>query len=407
MRRLYGILAVIAAGVLVLGVTVALVVPRVRATPPPGAVPFAVGGAHPPCGVGWTVVPSPNVGNYRNELFGVAAIGPRDAWAVGTWQDGGKPVQPLAEHWNGRAWSVAALPTPSAGSGKLTAISAVSPSDVWAVGYYYPAFATQATLVEHWNGSRWSIVPSANVAGQRSSLLSGVAAISSTDVWAVGYADSPSLVPLVEHWNGSQWSVVPAATSGTTEDSFNGVAAVAAGDVWAVGDAYDAGAGTDLPLAEHWNGQTWQVATNGITGTSGPFSSVATGARGNVWAAGASDANSGAPLMAHWDGRQWHMMAASAGTTGGWFDAVSVAPHAQRAWVAGSILATKGQIHALINEWSGSSWLLLASPSPDSDNYLRAISAASPNDVWAVGDDLGATLIEHYHGGTRGTSCGA
>lgn len=408
MRRIYGILAVIAASAVVIGVTVALVVPRVGATPPPGAAPFGAGSAHQPCGVAWSVSPGPNVGNYRNELLGVATIGPRDAWAVGTWQDGGQPVQPLVEHWDGQAWSVATVPTPSAGNGKLTAVAALSPSNVWAVGYYYPAFVTEATLVEHWDGARWSIVASANLAGERSSLLSGVTAISSADVWAVGYAEDPSVVPLTEHWNGTQWSVVPATSGGSTEDSFNAVAAVATNNVWAVGDAYDAGAGTDIPLAEQWNGRTWRIASNGLAGANLAFAGVAADARGAVWAVGASDVSSGAALMARWDGSQWRTMPASAAANGG-FDAVSIVGNTQRAWAVGSMVVPGRQIavHTLANLWNGSAWVASASPSPNPDNYLRAVSATSPNDVWAVGDDLGVTLIEHYHGGARGTSCGA
>jgi hypothetical protein len=44
------------------------------------------------------------------------------------------------------------------------------------------------TLIEHWNGSAWTIVPSPNV-GSGNNSLAAVAARSANDVWAVGYAD--------------------------------------------------------------------------------------------------------------------------------------------------------------------------------------------------------------------------
>lgn len=59
--------------------------------------------------------------------------------------------------------------------------------------------------------------------------LYGVAAHSSTDVWAVGtYANTNPLnirQPLIEHWNGINWSQVPAPATGAT-DILQGVAAI-------------------------------------------------------------------------------------------------------------------------------------------------------------------------------------
>ena len=63
------------------------------------------------------------------------------------------------------------------------------------------------TLVEHWNGSAWSVVPSPNAPGTRSNSLVSVSAVAANDVWAVGY----SLIgfthqTLIEHWDGSSWT---------------------------------------------------------------------------------------------------------------------------------------------------------------------------------------------------------
>src|SRR5262252_9918518 len=54
-------------------------------------------------------------------------------------------------------------PSPSKGSATLHAVAATSGTDVWAVGSYNSAGAYK-TLIEHWNGTRWTIVPSANPA---------------------------------------------------------------------------------------------------------------------------------------------------------------------------------------------------------------------------------------------------
>src|SRR2546422_9965724 len=55
---------------------------------------------------------------------------------------------------------------------------------------------------------QWSVVPSPN--GSSSSGLSGVAVVSASDIWAVGSSGNQmsGAQTLIEHWNGSSWSVV-------------------------------------------------------------------------------------------------------------------------------------------------------------------------------------------------------
>src|SRR5205807_217402 len=132
----------------------------------------------------------------------------------------------------------------------LRAVAAVAANDVWAVGVY-DNHINALTLIEHWDGSTWSIVPSPNP-GVGDTELYGVAAVAANDVWAVGYyvnGTSPYLT-LIEHWNGSSWSIVPSPSPGSSVSELNAVAAVAANDIWAVG-VYDGGASSTL--IEHWN----------------------------------------------------------------------------------------------------------------------------------------------------------
>jgi hypothetical protein len=121
------------------------------------------------------------------DLNGVVSFGPANAWAVGKGRNGAA----LAEHWNGTAWSVVQVPTPAGAAGsQLSGISALSPSDIWAAGSVITVVGTTVqsrTLVEHWNGTAWSIVPSRNATS--SNLLTGVAAVAANNVWAVGSSD--------------------------------------------------------------------------------------------------------------------------------------------------------------------------------------------------------------------------
>lgn len=120
------------------------------------------------------------------------------------------------------------FPYPGASS-PLNSVAAVSASDVWAVGSHYESGVGDQTLVEHWDGSAWSVVPGAN-SGTSDNYLYGVAATSANDVWAVGQGEEGVLV---EHWDGSAWSIVPSANPLPTH--FESVAVVSTSDAWAVG----------------------------------------------------------------------------------------------------------------------------------------------------------------------------
>src|SRR5439155_1407461 len=130
-------------------------------------------------------------------------------------------------------------------------------NDVWAVGYYVTS-ALQ-TLVEHWNGTAWSVVPSANPS-TLDNRFSAVAAVSANDVCAVGQAsndDGSGDITVVEHWDGTSWSVVPSPNAGTFINRLNGVATVSANDVWALG--YHSDGSASKTLVERWDGTSWSV----------------------------------------------------------------------------------------------------------------------------------------------------
>jgi hypothetical protein len=69
-------------------------------------------------------------------------------------------IVPLLERWNGTTWAQAASPALPAGTtGDVTALSATSANDAWAVGFT-SLDDGDATLIEHWNGSAWTVTPS-------------------------------------------------------------------------------------------------------------------------------------------------------------------------------------------------------------------------------------------------------
>jgi len=161
-------------------------------------------------------------------------------------------------------------------------VSAASSADVWAVGYASQD-ATIRTLIEHWDGSGWAIVPSPNRPGVPND-LEDVVVVSPVDVWAVGHSGpAPEWSTLVEHWDGSQWTIVPSPTMGTgfLED----VAAVSATNVWTAGWAYRNG--KDRTLVEHWDGSTWTlVATPNPSSVENQLRGITGLSSGELWAVG-------------------------------------------------------------------------------------------------------------------------
>jgi hypothetical protein len=95
-------------------------------------------------------------------------------------------------------------------------------------------------------------------------------------VWAVGQSLNASTLAsegtLIEHWNGTSWSAVPSPSPGTG-DYLNGVTASGSADVWAVGSYLPSGSSSGQTLTLNWNGTSWSTvssptASNGSSATS-------------------------------------------------------------------------------------------------------------------------------------------
>ena len=143
----------------------------------------------------------------------------------------------FAEHWDGAVWSLVPVIHPGSGPDTLFGVSAASAGDVWTVGFYVNSSNIDQTLVEHWDGAAWSIVPSPSV-GSDHNVLHGVSALAANDAWAVGlYVDGTDAPSLVEHWDGTVWSVVPSASVGPEMSNLLAVSVVDPSNVWAVGYA--------------------------------------------------------------------------------------------------------------------------------------------------------------------------
>ncbi|MGO9078060.1 MAG: alkaline phosphatase family protein [Streptosporangiaceae bacterium] len=309
-------------------------------------------------------------------------------------------------------WRQVKSPNTGPNDNDLWSVAGRSASDIWAVGSLLPnANATIVhTLALHYDGKKWSRVPTPNFGSEANSFY-GLATLPDGTAWATGIYTSASGHTgraLTEHWNGRRWTIVPAANPGSAEDMLYSAAAVSARDVWAVGT--DSGAdGFFHPLIEHWNGRRWSARRiAGLHLSNGILTSVSSGASG-VWATGqVSDRQPDRQVLLHLVGRTWQAVSSMPVRTLG--DAVAsaypsgVASSAAGPWVAGNDRAGHAGFSTLVEAPAAGGRLRhLASPDPTlQDNYLQAIAAVNGGrEAWAVGDDVppsttsAASLIEY------------
>jgi hypothetical protein len=149
--------------------------------------------------------------------------------------------------------------------GTLGGVSATSTTDAWAVGDQCPTCGNPGTLTLHWNGTRWSMVPSPSP-GPTGNSLNGVTAVSPTDVWVTGDYCAPKcgghIRTLIMHWNGTAWTTVSSPDPGNIS-FLPGVAATASGNAWRVGGTcLTSVCGVNInALVLHWNGTAWTVSS--------------------------------------------------------------------------------------------------------------------------------------------------
>jgi hypothetical protein len=355
----------------------------------------------------WSIVPSPNASPAQsNELNAVSCSGPSACIAVGLYDTPGSfpPLaQTLIESWNGSAWSIVPSPNTSPTQyNQLSAVSCSGPSACVAVGYQSSASTVQQTLIESWNGSAWSIVPSPNTSPTQGNLLGGVSCTGPSACVAVG--DGGTGQTLIESWNGSAWSIVPSPnTSPTQVNVLQAVSCNLPAACVAVGQYYPLSGDFSQTLIESWNGSAWSIVPSpntsptqinllGGVSCSSPSACTAIG----VYEAGISAQQT---LIESWNGSTWSIVPSpnSSPTQNNYLTGVSCSsPSACTAVGYYPFVSSDGSAsdQALIESWNGSAWSIVPSPTALQPNLLLGVSCSSSSACTAVGDNSSQTLIE-------------
>jgi hypothetical protein len=243
----------------------------VEAVAPDDVWVLASGTMHHFDGVNWFTVSYPVPSGMGGSLSSLDGWASDDVWAGGSYADIGGNVHPLIEHWDGSSWTIKGMfASPQGGTlDDIKAVAAVGPGEAWGVGGI--SFGTGAIL-RHCTASGGCTSTPPNT-GQTE--LHGVSGANPNDVWAVGYRGG---LPLMLHWNGSVWSEVSVPNIG----ALNAVDVIASNDVWASSDS----------AFIHWNGSQWSTIPSDVGAlTIGAVSS------NDIWAAGQA--------LQHWDGTAW------------------------------------------------------------------------------------------------------
>ena len=332
-------------------------------------------------GTSWALqsVPVPS-GSSNQVLHQVSCTSATFCEAVGSDNDSSGAVVPLAETWNGTAWSVQSVPGPSGALlAVLSGVSCASAAFCEAMGGGSTPFA------DAWNGTSWQSQSLPGTAGY------GPVSCTSADFCAAVGGSGGAV------WNGTAWTAqaIPVVASGDF-NTFGAVSCVSDGFCEATGN-YSNGSGTESALAETWNGTAWSVQSapgpSGASFTSLNGVSCATAS----WceAGGDYQQTSQSPtltaLAEAWNGSSWTTQEAvtPAAAVSNSLNAVSC-PSTGFCEAVGSATDASSNITGLAEVWNGTAWKIQSLPQPAEASsgaraILRGVSCVSAKFCEAVG----------------------
>lgn len=266
-----------------------------------------------------------------------------------------------------------------------------------AVAVGCPALAAAATT--------WSFQAVPLPAGATHGSLTRVSCPSAANCLAVGYYfRSGTQLALAEHWNGSTWSVQATPNpAGATAVALAGVSCVSAANCTAVGN-YLAQAEPQRTLAEHWNGSKWSIQTtpNPADASVSELAAVSCTSTASCTTVGDDeDGDARVTLAEHWNGTKWTIQA-----TPNPADAQMTHLYGVSCGSAVSCNAVGAtDTGPLAEHWNGSAWSIQATPVPAgvTVGLLSDVSCSSPTRCIAAGDFVdssgnGRLLAESWNG---------
>jgi hypothetical protein len=310
----------------------------------------------------------------------------------------------LAEAWNGARWAIEATPDPSgADVTTLNSVACASPDTCTAVGSYSKNDnKNQFALSESWNGERWEIMSTPYPIRSVESYLAGVQCLSATACTAVGSSSTSTNVnigsTLVEVWDGARWTIVPtpnppgAHLSSLHTVSCSSVASCIAVGAWSAETERKG----SVPLIETWDGGYWTIQfTPRPRGAMSTYLSGLSCSSHVCMAVGNSIRTAADETVAeYWNGDHWTLV--SKLSPNGDFSAVSCVSTSACQAVGDRDSATGTP--SLAESWTGGSWKVEATPNPRPNGTLSGVSCTKATACMAVGASCGSASICAFPG---------
>ena len=346
------------------------------------------------CRAAWTQMLTPP---GTNSFYSVGAIATNAIWAVGSRYDG-TDDRPMAQHYDGRKWLLISVPSPGNGAAYLRTVATLSANDVWAGGYQTTRSGAQTTLIEHYDGTAWTIVPSANP-NSFAAYVSALGAVAPNDIWAAGHYLSNSGVyrTLLEHWDGALWTVVSSPNAGAGDNALNGIATTDGNELWAVGYAAPSVGTPVATLVLHYDGTSWSIVPSpNPGGVTSSLSSVVAMADGTIWAAGFYyDGTRGRTLLLHGDATGFSVVPGEDFPNDGNVLNGIAASASGDLWAVGYHYPSgTSDYQGLVEHFDGEQWRVVSSPQGGTYTYLAGSTALPGGFACAVGNTLTSTFAE-------------
>jgi hypothetical protein len=187
-------------------------------------------------------------------------------------------------------------------SGSFYEIAAISKTDIWAVGDLFgkKGNTIYQPFIRHSAGSGWKTV---TIPGSPKFESDQVSASAANNVWVFGLTPRSVAASVAYRYDGSRWHKIPVPTETFLQDAVT----LGPRNVWAFGDSGTVSApGSSFSASIfHWNGSRWR-GFNLANGNLIP-ESISASATNNVWIAGAVWTGSVARAVAYrWNGTGWH-----------------------------------------------------------------------------------------------------
>ena len=354
-----------------------------------------VGSASTPA---WSIVSSPNSSSTaNNDLYASSCTTASFCVAVGNHRSGSLH-QTLIERWNGSTWSIVPSPDSSVAQDNfLFGVSCSSPSACTAVGYYSTG-ANLQTLIERWNGQSWTIVPSPDMSTNLDNYLYGVSCLTGAICTTVGaYNNGTHTQTLVEQLNGGVWSIVASSDTSAAQDNYLEAVSCTTASACTVTGAFSNGTNTQT-LIEQWNGSSWSIAASpSVPSNQGDilYGVSCSNASACVAVGDYFDGTHDRSLIERWNGATWSLMSTpNAGTVEDDFlESVSCTSASLCSAVGYQFNGAVNQ--TLIAQWNGISWTIVGSPNTSTaqDNTLYGVSCTK--------DGSGCVAAGNYSAGAH------